>query len=139
MNKTMKYLGILLLICLLSMPVLSISAASGDMAPAADSYILGDADGDGEVTVLDVTLAQRVIARMVTDDDGSYTLRGDVDGDGSLSSIDVTLLMRYNAKLKTSYAIGDPVILPTQAPTEPETQAPPKPTAKSDPYELPPI
>lgn len=132
MNKIMKCLGVLIVICLLSMLLLSVSAASGKPASSAGSYLLGDTDGDGDVTILDATLVQRIIAKMVTDNDGSYTMRGDVDGDGDLSSNDVTLLMRYNAKLKTYFSIGEKVTAPTEpatqaiteAPTNPETHAP---------------
>lgn len=78
----------------------------------------GDADGDGTVTSIDVTTAQRVIAGILHDDDGSISRRADVTGDG-LSLPDVTAIQRYLAGLTDRYHIGetvgnDPPLLPTE-------------------------
>lgn len=129
-----------------SMLCLPLFSATG--APAPSSYILGDADGNGVVDILDATKIQRILAHLLTDPDGGYTLRGDVDGDQMLTAADVTLIQRHLASLKTKYPIGQLVEAPTEAetiaptvePTVAETVAPTqKPTSKPDPYELPPI
>ncbi len=69
---------------------------------------LGDADGDGEVTVLDVTYLQRVLAG-AKDMDATVVKLGDVDGDGDLSSIDVTKLQRWLLGLNQDLKIGTDV------------------------------
>lgn len=71
------------------------------------TYIRGDADGDGDITSLDVTVAQRVIAGIVTDPDGSITKRCDVTGDG-LTLPDATAIQRYLAGFTDPYQIGQP-------------------------------
>lgn len=68
--------------------------------------VLGDADGNGNVTVADVIAVQRFKANINT---GIYTvilMNGDVDGNGRLDIIDVTYIQRYLAKMDTPYAIG---------------------------------
>ena len=141
---------VLLMICVLCLPLFS---ATG--APAA-TYLLGDVDGDGEIGILDVTTAQRILAHLNVNDDGMCAIRGDVDGDGELTSFDVTWIQRYLAHLTVPYPIDteitapteepteveivEPTAEPTEAPTEAPTAAPTvKPTSKPDPYELPPI
>ena len=69
---------------------------------------LGDADGDGEITVLDVTYLQRVLAG-AKDMDATVVKLGDVDGDGDLSSIDVTMLQRWLLGLNQDLKIGTDV------------------------------
>ncbi len=58
--------------------------------------VMGDADGDGEVSMTDVTLVQRVIAKLTTLED--ITL-ADVNGDGELTMLDVTNMQKFIAKL----------------------------------------
>lgn len=143
MKKIIALLCAFIMVCLLCMTFFSASATS---------YRIGDVDGDGSVTALDATIAQRVIARMLDDPDGDYKTRGDIDNDGSLTAVDVTLIMRYLARMEIPYPIDQTVAEPTEtvteAPTEALTEAPTQaptvaptqaPTIKTDPYELPPI
>ena len=116
----MKRLGLigLVLICLMiavSM-ILPVSAAS--------SYLRGDADGDGEVTIMDATVIQRTLAEIPT----PYIDKkaADVDGDG-LNITDATSIQRYLAEFDNIYHINETVTVP-----DPTT---PQPTR--DPYELP--
>lgn len=60
----------------------------------ASSIVYGDADGDGEVTILDVTYIQRSMAG-VPMSKTINTLNADVDGDGDISIIDATLIQRF--------------------------------------------
>ncbi|MBQ6413283.1 MAG: hypothetical protein IJI19_07385, partial [Ruminococcus sp.] len=74
---------------------------------AVTSYILGDADGDGEVTALDATLIQRYDAQMPVGD--SFDVNAaDVNGDGEVDILDVTLIQRYLAGMTVKYPIGNP-------------------------------
>lgn len=134
----------------LAFMMISVMGLAFFSATETGSYLLGDVDNDGEVTIIDAAFIQRVLAHMTTDEDGMYTLRGDIDGDGELTAVDASFIGRHCAYLSTPYPIGEPVIVPTEAPTETiaptdaPTQAPPqaptqRPTAKPDPYELPPI
>lgn len=68
------------------------------------TFILGDADGDGVITILDATKLQRILADLDTDEDGMITLRGDIDGDG-LNVMDATKIQRHIA----DYSIAEPV------------------------------
>ena len=131
MKKITALLLAIAIVCVLGLPFFSASETS---------FLLGDVDGDGDVSIIDATIIQRVLADMITDEDGMYTLRGDVDGDGELSVTDVTFIRRYCALLYTPYPIGETVIAPTEAPTEtiaPTVAPTQRPTAKPDPYELP--
>ena len=75
------------------------------IAPAKRGYILGDADGDGDVNAVDVTLILRKLA--ATPSDANFDkLAADVDGDGEVTVIDATLLQRYNARMRVDYPIG---------------------------------
>ncbi|MBQ3266176.1 MAG: hypothetical protein IJH07_10415, partial [Ruminococcus sp.] len=57
----------------------------------------GDADGDGKVTVMDVTMIQRVLAKMEVS--GYNAAAADVDGDGKVTSMDATYIQRAMAKM----------------------------------------
>ncbi|MBQ3286037.1 MAG: dockerin type I repeat-containing protein [Ruminococcus sp.] len=109
---------VLTLICLLS--------AVGMVIPisAASSYIRGDADGDGEVTITDATVIQRTLANIPTA--SFFKKAADVDGDG-LNITDATQIQRYLAEFDNIYHINETVTIPD--PTVPQ------PTR--DPYELP--
>ena len=69
-------------------------------------YLIGDADGDSEITVLDATTIQRVLAEIITDEDGGVALRGDSNGDG-LDITDATAIQRYLADYPVSVPIGE--------------------------------
>lgn len=121
----MKRLGLigLALICLLvtiSM-VIPVSAAS--------SYLRGDADGDGEVTIADATVIQRTLANIPTA--SFFKKAADVDGDG-LNIMDVTNIQRYLAEFDNIYHINETVTVP-----DPTTPQPTTPQPTRDPYELP--
>ncbi len=71
-----------------------------------EPYVIGDADGDGYVTILDVTLIQRVLAEFDPDDDGAIARRCDVDGSG-LGVSDVTAIQRKIAQFDDPCHIGE--------------------------------
>ncbi|MCD7865246.1 MAG: dockerin type I domain-containing protein, partial [Clostridiales bacterium] len=70
------------------------------------AYLLGDADGDGSVTVRDVTWMARSLAGV----DIPYefdSMTWDVDGDGELTVRDVTHLARYVSGVDEGLGIGE--------------------------------
>lgn len=69
--------------------------------------ILGDADGNGEVEIIDATIIQRYLSDMTVPYTEDELMNGDVDGDGELSIIDATLIQRYNAGFSVAYPIGE--------------------------------
>ncbi|MBQ3264411.1 MAG: dockerin type I repeat-containing protein [Ruminococcus sp.] len=62
-------------------------------------YIKGDADGDGEVSIVDATCIQRHEANIATA--AFYKPLADVDGDSDVTVIDATLIQRKEAGLYT--------------------------------------
>ena len=116
------------------------------------SGILGDADNDGAITILDATRVQRVLVGLYDDSEKITETLADSDGNG-LDIMDATRIQRYLAGFSSVYPIGErqsfeiadpteepteePAIAPTEGPTEEPTDPPaPQPT-KKDPYELP--
>lgn len=89
--------GIIIITALLSAACLPAGALT---------WLRGDADGDGEVTSLDVTVIQRVIAEIMPDPDGSIAKRGDVTRD-SLTAMDASWIQWYLARLDNRYHIGE--------------------------------
>ena len=73
-------------------------------------YRLGDVNGDGNVTVADVTVLQQCVAGVqVTDPErvklcGKIIHRGSFDGGITVS--DATEIQKYIAELETAYPIG---------------------------------
>lgn len=121
----MKRLGLigLALICLM------IAVSMILPVSAAGSYLRGDADGDGTVTIMDATVIQRRLAEIPTP---SFDERAaDVDGDG-LNITDATWIQWYLAEFDNIYHINEMVTIP-----DPTTPQPTAPQPTRDPYELP--
>ena len=74
-----------------------------DAEDRIDSMILlGDADGDGKVTILDATVIQRRLAGLPVE---SFNEKAaDVDGDG-LTILDATAIQRYLAGMPVEFPI----------------------------------
>lgn len=72
--------------------------------PCTEAYILGDADGDGVVTIADVTTIQRVIAEIEVTT--YHEKAADVNGDGSVTIDDATQIQSYLAEMPVDYPIG---------------------------------
>lgn len=76
------------------------SSFKGDyVLPLLTRYIKGDADGDGECTIIDATCVQRNEAGITTT--SFFKPLADVDGDSEVSIIDATLIQRSKAGLFT--------------------------------------
>ena len=69
--------------------------------------IRGDADGNGQVTILDATIIQRRLASLHVSSFAEEA--ADATGDGELSILDATAIQRYLASLPTNEAIGQPM------------------------------
>ena len=75
-----------------------------DSKGGSESYILGDADGDGEVTINDVTAIQKKIADLEVENFNNKA--ADIGGDG-LDITDATSIQRYLADYKDDNHIGE--------------------------------
>ncbi len=69
------------------------------------TVLLGDSDGDGNVTISDVTEIQRLLAETVVFDD-SQLLSSDVDLDCEITINDATEIQRFLAEYGTDYPIN---------------------------------
>ena len=65
--------------------------------PVTEEILVGDADGDGKLTIKDVTAIQRHIAELISLT-GSALLAADVNGDGSVTVDDATCVQMYLAE-----------------------------------------
>lgn len=89
--------------------------ASVDLYDAVREYtvtvtqdiILGDADGDGAVTVLDATCIQRRLADLAVE--AFITAAADADEDTIITVIDATYIQRWLADLPSNSKIGKPL------------------------------
>ena len=73
----------------------------------ASSYLLGDADGNGDVDTVDATIVQRVATMISVPYSEEQLMCADVDGDGVLTIVDATLIQRYIVHLTVPYPIGE--------------------------------
>ena len=72
---------------------------------ATEQYLLGDADGDGMIMIVDCTLIQRDIAGLA-EIKADNRIASDVDSDGEICILDATAIQRYLADMKEKYQIG---------------------------------
>ncbi|MCD8026677.1 MAG: dockerin type I repeat-containing protein, partial [Clostridiales bacterium] len=56
--------------------------------------LIGDANGDGMITIADVTTVQKVAVKLTTLTEEQNTL-ADVNGDGRISVLDATCIQKY--------------------------------------------
>lgn len=80
-----------------------------EVEPGSYDYLLGDADGDGEVTVTDATVLQRACAEMETGFDDAALMRGDVDGSGNIDIVDATYISRWLADISIPCDVNRPM------------------------------
>lgn len=71
-----------------------------------NNAILGDTDGDGEITISDVTMLQRFLAELSIPTTEEQMMCGDVDNSGELEVSDATVIQRYLADMTIPYEIG---------------------------------
>lgn len=87
-----------------SQKYVSISAQSEE--PTEPPVLLGDADGNGEVDLVDATVIQRHTTMIAVPYDEAQLMCADIDDDGSLTIVDATFIQRYATKVQTPYKIG---------------------------------
>lgn len=68
--------------------------------------VLGDTDGDGEITISDATMLQRFLAELSIPTTEEQMMCGDVDNSGELEVSDATAIQRYLADMTIPYEIG---------------------------------
>ncbi len=88
-----KVISVILALCfMMSLMVVNVSA----LTPALRKY--GDINGNGQVDVMDATLIQRHLAKIITLTDFQNRL-SDVNDDGNVSVLDATMIQQYKAKI----------------------------------------
>ena len=108
MKNSVKKLTSLLLAVILIVGVFTAVPISAGAADTAVPEILGDVDGDGEVTILDATMIRRYEVQLGALSD-QQQLAADVDGDGEITILDATWLQRYLNNMKAPEGIGKPM------------------------------
>lgn len=73
---------------------------------SSKTYILGDSDGSGEVTILDATAIQRYLVGFAVNDPETLVRCGDIDGYG-LDILDATAIQRHLVGFSSEYPIGE--------------------------------
>lgn len=68
--------------------------------------ILGDVDGDGDISSADSLIALRISVGIDKANDISCI---DVDSDGRVTSADALEILRFSVELPTNYRIGKPI------------------------------
>lgn len=99
MKITVRLIGIVFVITFISL-VFCINPAY-----AEEWYLVGDADGDGAIMIVDCTLIQRDIAGL-TEIKADDRKAADVDTDGVICILDATEIQRYLAEIKVNLPIG---------------------------------
>lgn len=90
--------------------ILCITLLPGNVTASSEyDYILGDADGNGKVELLDASYIQRNNANMEVPVSNEELFHGDIDDNGSLGITDATFIQRYVALIATPYHIGERV------------------------------
>ncbi|MGN1051110.1 MAG: alpha-amylase family glycosyl hydrolase [Acutalibacteraceae bacterium] len=89
-------------------PSSATQASSSKETFSTEIILVGDANGDGKITVKDATAIQKHAAKIITITGVNYTA-ADVNKDNTLDIKDATQIQKYIAKLGTKYNIGESV------------------------------
>lgn len=76
--------------------VLSLVLVLGSTVAVCAECVYGDTDGNGTVEIVDATIAQRFLAKIINLDEETQN-RLDVNGDGQLTVLDCTYVQQYVA------------------------------------------
>ncbi len=79
--------------------------------PDAEQYMVGDTDGDGQITIIDATTIQLHLANLQMLE-GVGALAADCDEEGQITIMDVTLIQLYLASKDEGTKIGQIVTVP---------------------------
>ena len=80
------------------------------------TVLLGDADGDGAIMIVDCTLIQRDIVGLA-EIKADNRIAADVDSDGEICILDATAIQRYLAEMNDNYPIGEYISESSSAPS----------------------
>ena len=97
MKRTIAFL----LILVMALSLLAVPAVSG-----AEKIVYGDADGDGEVTAIDVTVVMRHTVHILTLT-GDRLKAATVSGDDELTIVDVTWIQRKVVKMIDKFPVEE--------------------------------
>ena len=87
-------------------------------APAGN-LLVGDADEDGQVTIIDATRIQRVLVGL-NSEGPNYKKVADADGDGQVTIVDATYIQRWLAGIKDAKShVGETITGGTSPATQP--------------------
>ena len=75
-----------------------------------ETYVLGDANGDGEITLLDATVIQRYLCDLPVSDPDIVVRNGDIAGEG-IEVSDATWIQRHVAGIEIPYEVGKVVAI----------------------------
>ena len=100
----MKSLKILTVICAAAISFAAVSIGAGAVNTETN-YLRGDANGDGFVTIYDVTALQRHLANLELLSENNLTA-ADIDVNG-LDITDATNIQRYLAEYENVYNVGE--------------------------------
>ena len=112
----MKRIGIISVFLILVLTACSAASATPNAASdnsSSQSWIMGDTDGDGLVTIMDATAIQRYLAHYTVKDENRVKICGDLNHNG-LDIMDATAIQRYLAH----YTIEGEIEVPCEKPTE---------------------
>ena len=112
----MKSLKILTVICAAAISFAAVSIGAGAVNTETNN-LRGDANGDGYVTIYDVTALQRHLANLELLSENNLTA-ADIDGNG-LDITDATNIQHYLAEYENVYNVGEWINIGA---TEPTTQ-----------------
>ncbi|MBE6825057.1 MAG: starch-binding protein [Ruminococcaceae bacterium] len=104
--------------------------------PVTGDVILGDADANGKISVLDATAIQRYIADIDTFTENQL-LASNVNGDKLVDVLDATTIQRHLAEIDNRYPIGEVIksdtpVIPTQPVTPTQPVQPTQPTQPTE-------
>jgi hypothetical protein len=97
----------------------------------SEGYILGDANGDGYVTISEATSIQMFLVELPVGDDFS-AYAADVDGDGEIKLEDAVTIQKWVAEIELAYSIGEFFEFPVATTAQPTTEAPTQPPTDDD-------
>lgn len=123
---------IIILACIISICFHCFIVGASAETTISSTLLLGDTDGDGEITITDCTRIQREIAQ-ITQIQDYLKPAADIDGDGLVCILDATHIQKWLANMKVGYPIGISLRDKFEEPTLSNTQSVPTvaPTTKS--------
>ena len=89
----------------------------------SEEFMLGDVDGNGEISIADATQVQKIIAYLIEPTD-EMTLAADVNADNMVNILDATMIQMYCGGIIGSFVSSEPSTEPTNDPSDLPPKAP---------------